>query len=153
MKQRTLNEIATDIANHKTLRFPPEIVNIITTFAEDIANHELKILTDDGTTRLLCFANPDSVIYKVYVTTWPNHLAFSGDVGTFVFSNHDKDMLFWFPDNYDLDYISEKLRAGHAEVFDYTDTGELINREYTFQFVWAVLAITYIAEEYRKIQE
>ncbi len=143
----------TMIDKDRFLALYPELKDTLARFEEDIANHELNILTDDGTTRLLCFANPESSYYKVYITTWPNHLAFSGDVGTFVFSNHDKDMLFWFPDNYDLDYISEKLRAGHAEVFDYTDTGELINREYIFQFVWAVLAITLIAEEYRKIKE
>lgn len=64
-------------------------------FLEDVANHKLKILKDDGVMRHLRFAQPDTYNMSFNLTTWPGALAFNGDMGTFVFERLE-DMFQFF---------------------------------------------------------
>jgi len=54
-------------------------------FKADIANHQMTILKDDGVYRDITFRHPNTINQSFTITTWPGHLCFSGDMGTFVF--------------------------------------------------------------------
>lgn len=55
-------------------------------FLADVAQHQMAIELDHGVHRSIRFAKPGTGIMHFRLTTWPGHLAFSGDMGTFVFS-------------------------------------------------------------------
>jgi hypothetical protein len=55
-------------------------------FLQDVEKHQLTILQDDGVYRHLKLSNPDSSAQHFNITTWPNYLCISGDMGCFVFS-------------------------------------------------------------------
>lgn len=59
-------------------------------FLKDVASHVMTIELDQGCHRSLQFGRPGTSCMYFRLTTWPGHLAFSGDMGTFVFSRlHD----------------------------------------------------------------
>ena len=92
--------------------------NIMTTptleqFLEDVKNHELTIVKNDGVSRHLKFANPNDCNQSFNITTSPNYLVITGDMGSLVFSRlYD---MFNFFRNDDLkinpDYWAEKIRT------------------------------------------
>lgn len=55
-------------------------------FLKDVAEHQMTVELDQGVHRSIRFGRPDSGMMHFRLTTWPGHLAFSGDMGTFVFS-------------------------------------------------------------------
>jgi hypothetical protein len=55
-------------------------------FLKDVASHSMKILKDDGVYRHLQFSNNGSWNQRFDIVTWPGYLAYSGDMGCFVFS-------------------------------------------------------------------
>jgi hypothetical protein len=68
-------------------------------FLKDIANHQLEILLDNGVYRHLRFkANANSWNMWFDVVTWPGFLAYSGDMGCFVFTRI-ADMFEFFRSN------------------------------------------------------
>lgn len=66
-------------------------------FLKDVAEHKLTVLRDDGVYRHLRFAKPGTGIMSFNLTTWPGYLAYTGDMGSFVFSRLE-DMLQFFRD-------------------------------------------------------
>lgn len=103
--------------------------NLVTgqTFLKDVAEHRMAVLRDDGVYRHLRFANPRSSNMSFEVVTWPDYLAYAGDMGSYVFSRL-KDMFQFFrtPENYRSSeggvlainpcYWGEKLQAhDHAD--------------------------------------
>lgn len=59
-------------------------------FLEDVRDHQLKIIKDDGVHRHIQFKKSDSCTHWFDLITWPGHLCISGDCGTCVFSRtHD----------------------------------------------------------------
>lgn len=64
-------------------------------FLADVAHHQLTVLRDDGLYRHLRFSKPGSNDMRFDVVTWPGFLAYSGDMGCFVFERLD-DMLAFF---------------------------------------------------------
>lgn len=87
-------------------------------FEEDIANHELEVIIEDGVNRILRFKDKSgSSIYHFYVMQTHGKLCFSGDMGDFVFKNHNADMLAWFHGNMSLGYIKEKCHAGATKKY------------------------------------
>jgi len=66
-------------------------------FLKDIATHEMTILSDCGVFRCIRFADTQSTCMHFTLTTWPDHIAISGDMGNFVFSRI-KDMFSFFRD-------------------------------------------------------
>lgn len=59
-------------------------------FLRDTENHQLTIIQDEGVYRHMRMGEPGNSCYHYTLTTWPNHLCISGDMGTYVFSRlHD----------------------------------------------------------------
>jgi hypothetical protein len=54
-------------------------------FVTDVANHSIEIKHDDGVYRHVTFSNNGSSILKFSLVTFPGHLVYTGDMGTFVF--------------------------------------------------------------------
>lgn len=55
-------------------------------FLKDVAKHQMTVLRDDGLYRHVRFKKPDSGDMRFDLVTWPGYLAYTGDMGTFVFS-------------------------------------------------------------------
>lgn len=55
-------------------------------FLKDVAVHQMSVLQDDGVYRHLRFQQPESWVYEFDLVTWPGYLAFTGDMGCYVFS-------------------------------------------------------------------
>ena len=88
-------------------------------FLNDVSKHEMKVLLDNGIYRHLRFKQQGSSNMWFDVVTWPGFLAYTGDMGAFVFARledmfeffrgrpvDDKDKLY-----INLSYWGEKLEA------------------------------------------
>jgi len=64
-------------------------------FLEDMKDHTLRIIQDDGVYRHIRMSNGGSQCMCYYITTWPGHLCISGDMGTYVFAR-TQDMFKFF---------------------------------------------------------
>jgi hypothetical protein len=64
-------------------------------FEADTKDHGLTILFDNGLYRHLRLAKPGTRIAQFDIVTWPGFLAFTGDMGDYVFARLD-DMLEFF---------------------------------------------------------
>jgi hypothetical protein len=64
-------------------------------FLKDVKNHSLEVCKDDGVYRHLTASNNGSWNMRFDIVTWPGHLAYSGDMGCFVFSRLN-DMFEFF---------------------------------------------------------
>ena len=64
-------------------------------FLDDVKNHQISIIKDDGLHRFIRFKRPDSTSYWFDLITWPGFLCISGDCGTYVFSRTE-DMFDFF---------------------------------------------------------
>ncbi len=90
--------------------------NVIERFLKDIATHKITILRDDGMNRHIRFKKPDTTDMYFDLITWPGHLCYTGDMGTFVFSRIE-DMFQFFRKregaelSVSLGYWSEKAIA------------------------------------------
>lgn len=85
-------------------------------FLSDVANHGLKILRDDGLYRHLRFKQPDTSCMYFDLITWPGHLCYTGDMGTYVFQRVEDMLEFFRRDCSDAlpinpGYWSEKVQA------------------------------------------
>ncbi|TPM59018.1 hypothetical protein FJ959_09100 [Mesorhizobium sp. B2-2-4] len=103
-------------------------------FEKDVSAHEMTIHAHNGIHRHLTFRASGTFAYGFHITTWPGYLAFSGDMGTFVFSRIP-DMFEFFRDR-DINpgYWAEKLTAhdrhgGHRE-FDHDLYVECLKRDF-----------------------
>lgn len=67
----------------------------VAAFLRDVATHELKIIRDDGLYRHLRFKRPGTSCMYFDLITWPGHLCYTGDMGTYVFQRIE-DMLEFF---------------------------------------------------------
>jgi hypothetical protein len=86
-------------------------------FLKDVSNHSMTVLLDQGVYRHLSFSNNGSSTKKFDIVTWPGFLAYSGDMGCFVFLRL-KDMFEFFRNYKDKkelqinpSYWGEKLQA------------------------------------------
>jgi len=88
-------------------------------FRKRVKHHRMTILRDDGLYRHLRFSDPNhGSIDRFDLVTWPGHLCYCGDMGTYVFMRCD-DMFSFFrrsrPDGRMLDinpdYWYEKVEA------------------------------------------
>ena len=55
-------------------------------FPKDVAEHRLEIIRSDGLDRHLRYRKPGTYCMGFDIITWPGHLCFTGDMGTFVFA-------------------------------------------------------------------
>lgn len=91
-------------------------------FAEDIKDHQLHVLREDGLYRHLRCRRDESFMYGFDIVTWPGYLAYVGDMGDFVFSRIPDMLAFFASDSGRINpgYWSEKLQApapAAAEVY------------------------------------
>lgn len=80
-------------------------------FFRDAEKHQIEVIKDDGLYRHIRLAQPGTGIMRFDLITWPGHLCYTGDMGTYVFSRV-RDMFNFFresPPN--LSYWSEKVLA------------------------------------------
>ena len=84
-------------------------------FLRDIAQHQMTILRDDGVYRHLRFQVPGTPHRQFDLVTWPGYLAYTGDMGAYVFTRvHDMFKFFRRElQSYDMDmhYWAEKCEA------------------------------------------
>jgi hypothetical protein len=64
-------------------------------FLKDVSVHVMEAKLDQGLYRHLRFQQPGSWVYGFDLVTWPGHLCFRGDVGSYLFSRVE-DMLDFF---------------------------------------------------------
>lgn len=100
------------------------IINIVN---KDTADHELEIIVDSGVNRILEFRNKNGSSNQFFIVMQARgRICFTGDMGEFVFTNHNADMLAWFHGNMSLSYIAEKCRTGGTRKFDEDSAKESI---------------------------
>ena len=100
---------------------------MINIFEKDIADHELEVIVDSGVNRILEFRNKNGSSNQFFIVMQAKgRICFTGDMGEFVFTNHNDDMLAWFHDNMSLSYIAEKCRTGGTRKFDEDSAKESI---------------------------
>lgn len=86
-------------------------------FLKDVATHAMIVKKDDGLYRHLTFTRPGTNCYRFDLVTWPGYLAYSGDMGCFVFSRIADMFEFFRPDEgkeglrINLGYWAEKIEA------------------------------------------
>lgn len=88
-------------------------------FLKDVNDHQIEIIQDNGTMRLIRFKKEDSRNYWFDLITWPGQLCISGDCGTYVFSRIPDMFQFFRMDERDKDkelsinpgYWGEKLQS------------------------------------------
>jgi len=76
----------------------------------DLSKHSLKVLHHEGVYRHLQCQVGDDYHMRFFITTWPNYLAITGDMGTFVFVR-THDMFELFRGVVNPSYWTEKLCA------------------------------------------
>lgn len=91
-------------------------------FLKDVAEHQMVVLHDDGVYRHIRFKQPESGNMYFDLVTWPGYLAYSGDMGCYVFSRLTDMFEFFRTDreykkrngkklSINLSYWAEKLQA------------------------------------------
>ena len=121
-------------------------------FLRDVAKHELIVIRDDGVNRHIRFKKPDSRDMCFDLITWPGHLCYTGDMGTYVFQRLTDMFEFFRTDReynqsrgrklgINLGYWTEKLIAvdgnrhgGNPKAFDEGKFKRVIN-EYRVQWM------------------
>ena len=82
-------------------------------FLNDVKNHELTIRQNNGVYRHLTFANPNDCDKYFNITTFPNYLVITGDMGALVFSRLYDMFNFFRSDDLKInpDYWAEKIQS------------------------------------------
>jgi len=83
-------------------------------FQETICEHHLTIVHDDGLHRHLRCARPQSSDRYFNITTWPDFLCISGDMGCYVFQRVEDMFKFFRNEELAINpgYWQEKLQSG-----------------------------------------
>lgn len=87
-------------------------------FQSDTAKHEMRVLREDGVYRHLRCQQPGTYCMAFDVITWPGHLCYTGDMGTFVFSRLPDMFQFFRGDEdgrIDRRYWAEKCFAADRD--------------------------------------
>lgn len=86
-------------------------------FEKDVADHIMEVIKDEGVYRHIRFRVPGTMMEHFDLITWPGELAYTGDMGTYVFARlHDMFEFFRRPErcrySIDMHYWAEKVQAG-----------------------------------------
>lgn len=92
---------------------------------ENVAEHELEILHEEGLYRHLRFKAPGTWIWHFDLVTWPGCLYVGGDIGEGYVFTRERDMLTFFdhgqPDGHiNPSYWAEKLTLGARSVREFS---------------------------------
>lgn len=114
-------------------------------FFNDVKNHVIQIIRDDGVHRHIRFKAPNTNNMYFDLITWPGHLCYTGDMGTYVFQRLEDMFQFFRTDreyatskgqrlSINLGYWTEKLIAidgnrhgARAKEFDADEFVRVIN--------------------------
>ncbi len=103
-------------------------------FLKEVANHKMTVRHNSGIYRNLVFSDGDNYLYRFEITTWPNYLAITGDVGTFVFARMNDMFSFFRGQQINPDYWAEKLTAASTykgyQSFDFELLKEAVTNEF-----------------------
>lgn len=82
-------------------------------FLNDVKNHSLKIIKDDGLYRHIRCSKKDSSDMLFDIVTWTGKLAYTGDMGSFMFSRVEDMFTFFRSDKLRINtgYWAEKVIA------------------------------------------
>lgn len=80
-------------------------------FLQDVAQHQMTVLMDNGLYRHLRFAKPDSGDMRFNIVTYPGFLVYSGDMGCYVFERSEDMFQFFRASTINPWYWAEKLQA------------------------------------------
>lgn len=87
-------------------------------FLREVSSHCMEVVRDDGVNRHIRFRKPGTICYGFDLITWPGHLCYTGDMGTYVFQRTEDMFEFFCMDRkgsdrlyINLGYWSEKLIA------------------------------------------
>lgn len=84
-------------------------------FKQDVTQHRMRVIREDGVYRHVRFSRPDTGNHSFSLVTWPGFLAYTGDMGEYLFSRLE-DMFEFFRQPLDHDisygYWAEKCKAG-----------------------------------------
>jgi len=85
-------------------------------FLQDTKDHKLTILKDDGVFRHIVMSRGGSV-YQYEITTFPQHLCYTGDMGSFVFRRVEDMFKFFRQDVLQINpgYWHEKCEAAERD--------------------------------------
>lgn len=86
---------------------------LLRTFNENLGEHQMRILHEDGLYRHLRFKNPANGFYWFDLIIWPGNLTITGDIGTYTFAR-DTDMFTFFTGEINTGYWAEKLQHGSS---------------------------------------
>lgn len=89
-------------------------------FLQDVGQHQLHVLKDDGVYRHLRFKRPDSNAMSFELVTWPGHLSYSGDMGSYTFARLTDMFEFFRRDeaqglSINPSYWAEKIEAADRQ--------------------------------------
>jgi hypothetical protein len=91
-------------------------------FLNDVKNHEMQIISDDGVSRRIRFKEPGTSCYYFDLITWSGHLCVTGDCGTYVFNRIEDMFEFFRYDRINPGYWEEKCisidRHGGTEKYN-----------------------------------
>lgn len=82
-------------------------------FLKDVANHQITINLDQGVYRDITISRPNNITMHYNITTRPDHLMITGDMGSFTFKRLDDMFQFFRGDDIQPGYWAEKLHAVH----------------------------------------
>lgn len=80
-------------------------------FLKHVENHKMEIINDSGVCRHILFKKPNDSDRYFQITTWPNHLCISGDMGTYVFSRLYDMFDFFRKEKHDPGYVHSKMAS------------------------------------------
>lgn len=112
-----------------------EIDKLKEIFQKETENHRLIVLKDDGVYRHIRLKEPGTGNCYFDLTTWPGHLAITGDVADYVFYRTDDMFTFFRNDELKINprYWHEKMvsdsRVSPAKEFNYESWQEDVERQ------------------------
>lgn len=123
-------------------------------FPRDIAEHKLTVKHHDGLYRHLYFGRPGTGTMSFSITTWPGHLAYTGDMGDYVFCRLDDMLQFFRTDrapNYG--YWAEKVVAQDKSDGVCEGRSTLRSYRWSYRYVWCCNALVWAIREYDMWQD
>lgn len=102
------------------------------TFLQDVAQHQIHVIRDDGVYRHVRFKAPDTYCTHFDLITWPGYLCYTGDMGTYVFTRI-RDMFEFFrrPDTEKWHRIDRRYWAEKCEASDRDGIKEFSEEKFT----------------------
>lgn len=119
-------------------------------FLKDVKNHKMIIIKDDSLYRHIRFKRPDTKNMEFDLITWPDHLMFTGDMGSYAFTRTEDMFYFFVPKteylkdfektNINLFYWEEKVLSqsifgNGIREFNSENFNEQI-KEHFFEYEW-----------------